>query len=406
MSALDLKTLKTDFRAIRLGIVLGLGLCLGPFLIGGAFAGTFTESFETYDLGNINYQGDWYPLNQNPIYDEWGFIVSREHPSEGVQGIKSHATSSDLLGSSEWWPPFNVTGIGIFSFDFVVWEKPNWAEVDFCYGGSWCVEIHIGDHTGSTIIKWQDIILAENYTINDLHRISFEYNLPENWGRVSLDFGAWSATSTLDRTPPYETPYFNRFIFRSGGEYWETIYFDNFTNIGECNSTCIYCSRWDCEKYPGACTWNFEENQCQRDFLGIPEIDLPPLEICEGLSVTERILCEIKNFFYRLFIPSSEKIGELRNTLDIIKERFPYNYIIVTQDFFTYVKDNINEEQNIEIKVFNQSGTISMAFWNTTTTLAGSSQSFLDIFKKFTGFIIILGFIIWCLSFFRRIFKQ
>lgn len=405
MSDIRKTTLKTKFRAIKLGIVLGLGLCLGPFLIGSVFAETFTESFETYNLGNINYQGDWFPLNKNPIYYEYGFTISRDHPSYGVQGIKSHPTSTDLLGSSEWWPPFNVTGIGIFSFDFVVWKKPNWAEVDFCYGGQWCVEIKIGDHTQSTIIKWQDIILAENYTINDLHRISFEYNLPENWGRISLDFGAWSATSTLDRTPPYETPYFNRFIFRSGGEFWETIYFDNFTNIGECNSTCIYCDFWECQNYEGACLWNENENQCQREFLGIPELELPPLETCEGLSTTERILCEIKNFFYRLFVPSGEKIQELRGTLDLIKEKFPYNYIVVTQDFFSYLRQNINEDQPVNFKVLNEAGTLDFTFWNTTTTLAGVSQTFLGIFKKFSIFLILLVFMVWAFSFLKRIFK-
>ena len=408
MPATKKKIALRPFRTIKFSAFVLLALYLGLFVVGGAWAG-ISESFETYNLGNINYQGDWFPLNKQEGYYEWGFIVNNNKASQGNQSIYSNSTSSDLIGSSElWWA--TTTGSGIFSFDFLVEKKPNWAMVEFCYGGIWCADIMIGDSdlksTKITLDNYpnEDIILSENYNNNIWHRINFEYNLPDNWGRASFNGGSWSATTTLNHTPPYTpAPYFNRFIFRSGGSDLERIYFDNFRNEGECNSTCLYCDLSGCQDYESDCLWNYSENQCQPLILGLPE--LPALEDCSAYGVTERLLCEIKNFFYRLFVPSPEKITELKTTLDLVKTKFPYNYILAVKDFFIYLKDNINESQEITFSILGQSGTLNLSFWNTTTTLAGVNQSFLNIFKTFFKFLIVLVFVLWCFSFIKRIFK-
>ena len=229
--------------------------------------------------------------------------------------------------------------------------------------------------------------------------------MTQDWGRASLDSGSWSTTTSIcNNSCDPEDLIFVTYLFRSTGDDFKRIYFDNFTNVGECNSTCIYCDLNSCQDYDFFCSWNYDETQCQPLILGIPDIALP-IEDCEGLGVTDRILCEIKNFFYRLFVPSPEKITELRATLDTIKTKFPYNYILEMKDFFVYLKDNIDDEQEISFSILGQAGVVNFDFFNTTTTIAGISQSFLSIFKKAFSVIIFLVFGIWCFSFLKRVFK-
>lgn len=137
--------------------------------------------------------------------------------------------------------------------------------------------------------------------------------------------------------------------------------------------------------------------------LGIPE--LPALEECSGLSITERLLCELKNFFYRLFVPSPEKVIQLRDTLSSIQDKFPYNYIVAVKNFFDYLKDNINESQEINFSILGQAGQVSFMGLNSTTTLAGTPQTIISIFKKIISFGVILLFALWCFNFLKRIFK-
>lgn len=182
--------------------------------------------------------------------------------------------------------------------------------------------------------------------------------------------------------------------------YFDTISPIDYTEIiPTCNygSNCQYCYNEE-SCLAKSCYWS--ENFCW--WILPPE--LPELEDCSELGITDRLLCEIKNFFYRFFVPSQAKITELRAILDTIKTKFPYNYILETKDFFIYLKDNINENDTT-FKILGQTGTINFAFWNTTTTLAGYTQNFLDIFKKITSFVIILVLILWFFSFLKRIFK-
>jgi hypothetical protein len=137
--------------------------------------------------------------------------------------------------------------------------------------------------------------------------------------------------------------------------------------------------------------------------LGIPE--LPALEECSELGITERLLCELKNFFYRLFVPSPDKVTELRSTINSIQEKFPYNYILAIKNFFDYLRENINDSQEISFNILGQAGVVSFAGLNSTTTLAGTPQTIISIFKKVMSFGFILLFAFWCFSFIKRIFR-
>ncbi len=142
------------------------------FISNGVQAGTFSESFETYNLGKLGGQGNW-----TNYVEEYGFIVNNDRASEGVQSIISHPTSTDLIASSmlDW---ATTTGIGILSVDFLVEKKPNWAMVEFCYGWLVCVDIEIGNDTLestkiilSNEVGGEDIILADNYFNNVFHDV-------------------------------------------------------------------------------------------------------------------------------------------------------------------------------------------------------------------------------------------
>lgn len=403
------------FKAIKLGFILALALFGGAFFIVGSALAVIDENFESYDTGKINYQinppVEWKDLNNAPQYHEYSLIVNTERASDGVQSIMSHPTSTDLEGSSEmWWA--TSTGTGIISIDFQIDKRPVWARIEFNQGFQWGSTLEIGTCCAEVPyntenwdgVRWQGIDLTDDVVPDVWHRVSIQYNLSQNWGRASYDFGEWSATTTLKSSPPFTGLYWNRYIFRTGGKELERIWFDNFSEVGDCNSTCLYCDYSGCQDYEGACDWNFNENQCQPLIFQIPDIQLPT-EDCSVLGITDRLLCELKNFFYRLFVPTPEKIQELQTTIGSVKEKFPYNYILEFKDFFIYIRDNVDDEQPVNFSILGQAGSLNFSFWQTTTTIAGSEQSIKDIIQKVFGFLILLGFGFWAFGFIKRIFK-
>lgn len=400
------KTLKNDFKPIKLSAILMLALFLGLFVVGEVLGIVYIdESFETYPLGAINYQENWFPYNLDPNNDEYSMIVNNERASDGIKSIRGGSGEITHFFGSELWT--TTTGSGIFSFDFLITGTPACGSVRFCEDFENCnpfvIKGNDEGYTGVNAGPYGTILLGDTIQTNVWHRISFEYNLDENWGRASYDFGEWSETWEILNgvEPDY---YFNRYIFtRCGGVGYQPLYFDNFTNLGECNSTCLYCDYNNCLTYQGFCSWNTEESQCQPVIIEYPP--LPELEDCEGLGVTDRLLCEIKNFFYRLFVPSTEKIIQLQTSLETIKTKFPYNYLLATKDFFGYLKDNITDTGDIAFSVLGNAGVVSFDVFNSTTTLAGEEQSFMGIFKTFLKFLVIMIFALWGFSFIKRIFK-
>lgn len=159
-----------------------------------------------------------------------------------------------------------------------------------------------------------------------------------------------------------------------------------------------------------------EQIPCNTILTELPEIplemleeiglfDLPELENCEGLEITERLLCEIKNTFSRIFLPSQGKVAELNQNIQLLKQKFPFNYLNISSIFYGDIKNEIQATSTIPFKILGNNGNVNFAVWENTANLAGSSQKLSSIFKGFFSFIFLAGFITWGISFGKRIFK-
>lgn len=386
MLASEKKTLKSDFKALKIAIILPLTLFVGVFFIIKPVSADniFFDDFETYIIGieNLNGQGNWEILPPTPLSSSSDVIF--EETYSGLQAIlidkfdRGIRNGTELAtGTFSFWFKLKdyTTGNGGSYIDFNFKELATTTENALrivCYAGQNCFENGLSvealgfapgftNFATSTPYIWNNVIIEWRANSNE-----FRFKLNEE------NFTAWVSYSTFNKIGRLE------FLgIRSITENDLQLYVDL---ISESSTTGYIISE-----------------------LGLPE--LPELEECEGLGVTDRLLCEIKNFFQRLFVPSPDKITELRTTLDLIKTKFPYNYVLGIRDFFIYLKDNINEDQDINISILGQAGIVDFSFWNTTTTIAGVSKTISDIFKLFFSFMLIMVFVFWSFSFLRKVFK-
>jgi hypothetical protein len=401
--------------ALKLGLLFGVVLILFVFSsnLAQAFDFPFFDDFNSYIDGDLTGQGDWLGNGGQP------FQVEGENVYEGlkaikclpVEGVFTYCESrkfGDEISAGFWriyisalncrpLTLYFMRNPGEYSFQVRVGKYQN-----KCY-------VWKGDYVEDEIIEvpmdYFDIFRRiENYTWSDWYSTNYH-----SLKGIRLSGGTdYINPAYVDFIAPDYTPECNSMCYFCDYlgclDYPESCYWTGETcePFFECGSDwlCEYClSQEDCEAQD--CYWNFEDDFC---WSSVPP-ELPELEDCSGLGITDRLLCELKNFFYRLFVPSSQKIQELRDTTAEIREKFPYNYILEIKNFFAYLKDNVDENQEISFKILGQSGDVDFNFWNSETILAGESQTFLNIFKTFFKFIIILIFGLWCFSFLKRVFK-
>lgn len=413
MSAFKKKTLTSDCRAIKLGIILTLTLFGGSFLFTEPVLATsefFEESFN-YDVGDIAGQGYWKQLT--------GLNSFHISTTTAQAGFKSLAYDLSSFGNGNLKDGVGIANStdGAFIFYFKLTTDITNQKIFFSltndnvltaperYDNSLLtIEINSNLPTPEIILSGKNTTstpIAITTPLNIWNKIELEYNCITHLARAKLWGSFWSDYIPLRN----DISSINSYFFE-GGDTANPFYVDNIQwttgeiytppcDFGEgcqfCNSSTT-CALVNCIWYDDFC-WN------------TPPPDLPDLEDCSGLTITERLLCEIKNFFYRLFVPSQEKITELRSSVDLVKNKFPYSYILEFKNFFSYLKDNINDEQGINFSILGQSASLNFGFWNTTTTIAGSEQTIKDIIQKVFGFIILLGFGFWCFNFIKRIFR-
>jgi hypothetical protein len=135
------------------------------------------------------------------------------------------------------------------------------------------------------------------------------------------------------------------------------------------------------------------------------EFPLPPeLEDCSQYNIPERWICEIKNTLKSIFYPSQEKIKELKQTMDLFKQKFPFNYINLFTNFYQDINNGINETSTISFKILGESGNISLAFWENQATIGGITQTFSHIIYNIFLFLLLFIFVLWLISYLKRIF--
>lgn len=130
----------------------------------------------------------------------------------------------------------------------------------------------------------------------------------------------------------------------------------------------------------------------------------PELENCEELSGVEKWLCEIKNWLAGLFMPTQEKINDLNLTIKLFKTKFPFNYANSLTAFFTTIKTGLDTNRDIPIKIFGQEGNVDFDILNAEGSIGGQPETLKNIFYDITTALVIFGFLLWLISFIRRIF--
>jgi len=137
----------------------------------------------------------------------------------------------------------------------------------------------------------------------------------------------------------------------------------------------------------------------------ISEAEFLGLEDCSGYPLLERLVCDLKNVFKKIFVPSQQSINDLHTTIDGLKQKAPMNYIFATRNFFSDIKNNINASPTLAFSILGKSGNVDFSFWNNTATIGGSVQSFAEILNVFFTFILVLTFTFWAISYVRKIFR-
>jgi hypothetical protein len=145
----------------------------------------------------------------------------------------------------------------------------------------------------------------------------------------------------------------------------------------------------------------------ERPIFTPPEAQFPPqpeLEDCSQYNIPDRWICEIKNALKSIFLPSSKKINELKQTMDLFKQKFPFNYINLFTNFYQDINNGINENSTIQFKILGQSGNVDLAFWENQATIGGITQTFSHIIYNIFLFLFLFIFVLWLISYLKRIF--
>ena len=126
----------------------------------------------------------------------------------------------------------------------------------------------------------------------------------------------------------------------------------------------------------------------------MPELPAGSLDDCSGLSILEGLICNMGNTLKTIFLPSSEKINELNQTINKMAGKFPFSYISKATETFNDVKGNITETSLLELSIMGSE----------KSTIDFSTIKFFDYIKMLTTILIIIVFSFWLIRFIKDIF--
>lgn len=121
-------------------------------------------------------------------------------------------------------------------------------------------------------------------------------------------------------------------------------------------------------------------------------------------GTVQHYLWSIKNFFRGIYIPSTEAKTNFWNTILEIRNKFPYNYIDEMKDFFSTTSENIEQDPTIEFGLLDATGTAHTSFFDTNITISAETEPLYEWFKTVSSLFLWGGFLIYCITFIRRIF--
>lgn len=149
---------------------------------------------------------------------------------------------------------------------------------------------------------------------------------------------------------------------------------------------------WTCSGINGGTSDYCSGNKTSPPLM--PELPAGSLDDCSGLSILEGLICNIGNTLKTIFLPSSEKINELNQTINKMSGKFPFSYISKATETFNDVKRNITETSVLELSIM-ESEKSSIDF---------STIAFFDYIKMLTTILIIIVFSFWLIRFIKHIF--
>ena len=138
----------------------------------------------------------------------------------------------------------------------------------------------------------------------------------------------------------------------------------------------------------------------------ITSTEFATTEDCSTLSAfsPEKYICELKNLFIYLFVPSQQSINDLKTTISGLSGFAPMNYISATQSFFNDVNAGLSTT-SVSFSILGQSGNVAFAFFDKPTTIAGQTSTIKDTIKLFFTFLLVIAFMVWAISFVRKVFR-
>ncbi len=362
-------------------------------------------------------------------------------------------TLSDWTGADFIPYIYRYTGFGTWDEITLNWDNVL-DTLSYTYatsGGSWTSATHSVPHlASSTGITFENAI---NYSLHGLLVDDLSFNgyappppLTGQWpvmtptwpscatrnaasttgtmtGKIELPgssdlIACYKLKATFD-SPPYALGYYQAsttFTLTPGTDYNYSLNYDLPTDHDWLVNYLIYCDYNAPDGAIGFALWKNES--CTNTIMAIgtstlfywPEEQAPPgfaSEDCSSYALLERMVCEIKNFIGGIFVPSPEKTQELKDTLDMVKQKAPYTYLNATKDFIGDLNSEISAATTtISLSLFGATGTANFDVFQATTTFAGTTQVFKTFLRTISfALIFFLAFIPWAINFLKRIFK-
>jgi len=425
--------------------------------VGGRIFGAspFTDSFDTYSVGDLAPQGSWATTTFYSV--QVSTTTSFSSPNSlwldsSTYGIIKEG-SHEITGSWSFWAKVNsesghngeTIGVSITGIDYQNTASAltfNCVDNDCETTGLAKISVCIGGGAG--------MVEIDQIPINEWTNFQVEWDSSTNETRWKSDFGSWSnwgqcytntftyvqgfflqasqtgllklnldsigGTCSADNCGLCET--YNTCV-NGGCSWYYSIYLQDYfctepftPDDEECDAfyKCQYCGdQTICEEQLN-CQWidRGYGDQCYMAEPTTPPVqedwEIPDLEDCSGLSITETLLCEIKNLITGAVMPSQEKVESLYQTIGNFKEKFPFNYVSSLNQFFSDVAEDLEATSTIPIEILGATSTVSFRFWEATTTIGGTEETLKNVMIDFTTFVILIGWFVWLISLIKRFF--
>jgi hypothetical protein len=444
----------TSFAKKELGVVflcvsLGVLALSYPFFVSAITGTIFIDTFENYNLTNLNGQHDWVDPSTH-------WIVIDTLAKNGTHSIYNQARDSTLDNAIKYGDQASDGEMTLWFYlgtDVGTYKRSNFILRGTDTGQKFAVRINDDDNDNKlqyTDENWSYYDYATDVSKDEWHKLDIVWEFGDWHYKMKMDNQAF--TSWISMGAPI-SPLKGLEIATYGYETWV----DSISGTAVCElGNCALCSDFsDCIN--AGCQWFYEprfypplnycdepegalecgdyqhcaycltqeecelKEECVWSDLGTGEkchwqIYVPPVPVeypaCEmadcnpepPLGLVEKWICLLKNAMTGIFCPSEETTDNLKNSIDVLNEKFPFNYIEAVKQFVVDIKTSLAIPKEITISMFGASGTMNFDFLDMPITIGGVEETMGNIFTDITSIFIYIAFFFWLLAFIRRFF--